>query len=436
MTTLYIHNPFGLTVLFFCFKMKLPAIPIWWVWRRTLTISTGTTETIRWSHDTVGRTVLVASSLNLETVALVPEEYIQHIIDQSAEHIVRDRKISVASLVIYDAYDGGKEARVTFPPTGHTQVIRLGQTVSDHVAAGSSANVANALRQMGTQDTGIIGAVGGGADGSTLIHSLTVRGFNDLLLVRRGGTAQSLFLKTPDGTTIIFSLKPPYSVTEAVLQYLKETVTARIIVCSGFMPFEFPLIQALLNTEAEPKARVMSPHRGCFTNTEDRKQCLTFAEQADLFHINGIELQELLGIDHDWEKKSDEAVCDLLRRIPARLVCITMNSSGSVTYVRSRNRLIRQSSSGVKNTNSPIGAGDVHLAALIWYLWLRERKIKLEAALKASTWIAARKIEFSGLTPRPWDGIPESDKRKEIVHQAEGEFKNAPEWEATPAKGS
>lgn len=396
-------------------------------------------ETIRWSQDTPGKTVLAGSSLNLETVAIVDD--LESIVDKSAEQIVPDKKINVDRLVIYDASDGGKEAMVTFPKTGHTQVIPLGRTVSAHVAAGSTANVANALREMGTQDTGIVGAVGSGSDGSTLIHSLNARGFNDLLLVKRasqpgkGGTAQSLFLKTSDGTTVILSLKPRYSVADAVLQYLKTETTARIIVCSGFMPFEFPLIDALLSTEVEPKARIMSPHRGCFTTSENCQQCLRFAERAALFHINGDELQELLGAETDWDQQSDGVIRELLRRVPSKLVCITLNKKGSITYVRDQNRLIRQTASEVAKINSPIGAGDVHMTALIWYLWLRERKIKLEAALASASWIAARKIEFNGLTPRPWDGIRKSDERKEAVHQAEERFKDAPDWDATPMNG-
>lgn len=439
MTTLYIHNFSDLTVIFFCFKMNLSAISNQWIWRRTLTISP---ETLRWSQDTTNKTVLAASSLNLETVARITEAYALRIVEQSEHQIIPDKKITVDRLVIYDASDGGKEAQITFPKTGHTQTISLGQTVSTDVAAGSTANVANALRQMGTQDTGIIGAVGGGTDGSALIHSLTARGFNDLLLVRRtgegskGGTAKSLFLKTPDGKTIILSLKPPYGIADTVLQYLKTSTTARIIICSGFMPYEFPLVDALFSTETKPKARILSPHRGCFTTPNNRQQCLDFAERADLLHLNGAELQELLGIEAGWSQQNDSAVCDILRHVPAKLVCITLNKDGSVTYIRDQHRLIRQPASPATRIISPIGAGDVHMTALIWYLWLRERKVKLEAALASASWIAGRKIEFDGPTPRPWDGILESEHRKQVVHQAEETFKDAPEWDATPINGS
>lgn len=365
--------------------------------------------------------MLVGPSLNLETVARVTVELFRQAIDQSDGLAVPDRKIPVEGLVISDAPGGGKEVQVTYK-TGHTQVVPLGRTVSERVAAGSSANLATALAQMGAQAIGIIGAVGKGGDSQTLVRSLERLGFTNMVLLRReGGTAESLFLKTPDGRTIAFSRKPHYDVADVLLDYFRLRTTARVIACTGFLPFELPLVETLLNTDKPPEARILSPHRGCFSTTGDRKKILDLAAHADFFHINAEEARELLCLESGWEDAEDSEVIQILRKIPSGIVCVTLDSKGSITYCKKANghRLIRQSGVAANKVNSPIGAGDVHLAALIWYLWLRQRRIELEAALEAAAWIAARKLEFEGEAPRPADGIPSSEERKAIVHAAE-----------------
>lgn len=387
-------------------------------------------DAIRFAQTTLTQRVVVAPSLNLESTAAVDEVLLRRVIAESDGDLLPEKKTTVDQLVIYDDQHG-KAAKVTYA-TGHTQIVPLPHLTSERVVAGSSANLANVLARMGTQAVGIISAVGSGSDGEAIYRSLEAHGFSDLALLRRsaqhgvGGTAESLFLKTPAGTTVGFSKKPPWSLDGATRAYFSENLRSRVVACTGFLPFDFPLVEALFSA-SYPEARILSPHRGCFENAPDRAQCLHLAKKATLVQLNRDELAELLELELGWEGANEDRLKATLSQVPSQIVCVTLNSAGSLTYLRQTDQLLRKPAAKVERVSHPVGAGDVHLGALIWYLWLRDRRVDIETALETAAWIAARKLEFQGDDARPWDGIPDSSARKEIVHAAEERVRRAQE---------
>ena len=394
-----------------------------------------TTETVSWSNKAATRTVVVAPSLNIETTASISAKLFEELVKNTDGFlIVPGQKHTVKELTIYDAPMGGKAADVVTLITGYSQTIPLGHRVSEGIAAGSSANIANTIRELGVQDIGIIGAIGKGGGGDALVTSLERRGFRDLLLVRRtGGSAQSLFLRAPTGETIAFAKKPPYEVSPEILAYLTTHASPRVLICSGFLEYELNMINALCDAEHVPEARVLSPHVNCFDTETGRRSCLELAKKADLFHLNQFEFARLLRLGgNDWAIPEDKhELITIMKKVEAKLVCVTCGDKGSVIYDSQQNDILRQSAFPVDTICNTTGAGDVHLAVLTYYLWLRGHRIKLAPALELATRICAKKIAFEGEAPRPWDGIPPSAERKPWVREAADHYHSG----ATPPDG-
>lgn len=365
-------------------------------------------------------TTLIGPSVNIETRARVSSDTVNALMRDEGESggVVRGQKTSVDDLVIFDAASGGKAATITLP-TGQRHTIPLGHTISE-VTAGSGANIGNALVEFGSH-AGIIGAVGRGGGRDALVRSLAERGLTDVLLLRRhGGSARSLVLYEPDGCATILSRKPRYECSPDLLRMLTERAQPSVLVCSGFVEYELPLIQALWRSRVR-EAKIMSPHVGCFEHDGGRSKCLELAASADLFHVNLFEAGRLLGYEDNAVSASDETgLLEMCKRIASRIVCITLGRAGSFTYVREHAEIIRQSAFPLESVSNVIGAGDVHLTSLIWYLWLRRRRLDIKVALEVAARVCASKIAFTNSDiPRPWEGIPSSEIRKPWVREAE-----------------
>lgn len=377
------------------------------------------------SDTALTRTVLCAPSVNIETSAYVDSSVIDRLVADTDGAVVRGQKTSTRELIVHDAPGrGGRAASITLA-TGHRfPDIPLGHRVYE-VTSGSSANLANALDLLGCQDVGVVGAVGRGAGRQTLVMSLRAQGIKEFLLFRRkGGTARSLFLHEPSGIATGFSWKDQYDLSPELLAQLKAQARPSVLACTGFLEYELPLVRALW--EAQDPAggelvRILSPHVACFATPGARKQCLELAAMADLFQLNEYEIGKLLEYEEDWilnSAKPDE-VREIGKRVGSRVVCITRAGQGSVAYDREHDLVIVQPAFPAEKVHNTVGAGDVHLASLMWYLWLRGRHINLAAALELAGRICVTKITHQSDTPRPWDGVPLSEIRKPWVREAE-----------------
>lgn len=375
-------------------------------------------EVVIFSDQVLKKMVVVGPSLNLEIRALVSPETVDRLLTESEGAVVRGQKTPVHEVVVFDAARGGKAADITFT-TGRHHTLHLGGHVSE-VAAGSAANIANALMEFGSGDIGIIGAVGRGGGREGLLRSLGERGLTDCILFRRtGGTARSLILYEPDGTATVLAKKPPYLVGTETLTTLREQLSANVevVVCTGFLEYELPLVEAMLTAPAVRKARVLAPHVGCFATEAGREYCLRLAAQADLFHANKFELGRLLGYEDNWTlPENDGEFIAMGQRVGSRIVCITLGAAGSIAYDQESRTVIRQKSYSPKKISNVLGAGDVHVAGVIWCLWQRGKRLSLTGALDVAARVCGAKIgwrnEANAELPRPWEGIPDSATRK------------------------
>lgn len=375
-------------------------------------------EVVVFSDNVLHKVVLVGPSMNLEARVAISPPDLDLLIAQSEGVVVRGQKTPVHDLVVFDAARGGKAADITFA-TGRHHLLPLRGPVSE-VTAGSAANIANALLEFGGGDIGIISAVGRGGGREGLLHSLAERGLTECILFRRpGGTARSLILYEPNGVATVLAKKPSYTVSPETLATLREQISAsvQVVVCTGFLEYELPLVEALLTAPAVSEARILSPHVGCFATHQGREHCLRLAAQADLFHVNQFELGRMLGYDDAWTlPKDDREIAALGQRVGSRIVCITASASGSVIYDRRRNLVIRQVAHSPQEIHNVLGAGDVHLSALIWYLWLRRKRLDITGALEVAARVCGAKIGWragqNAELPRPWEGIPDSATRK------------------------
>lgn len=375
------------------------------------------------SDTALTRTVLCAPSVNIEASAYVDSSVIDALILDTDGMVVRGQKTPVRELIVHDAPGGkGRAASITLGTTGHRcPNILLGNRVSE-VTSGSSVNLANALALLGCQDVGIIGAVGRGAGRQALTMSLDAQGIREFLFFRRkGGTARSLFLREPSGAATGFSWKDPYDISAELLAQLTEQAHPMVLACTGFLEYELPLVHALWAAQGSIMGRALSPHVGCFAKPTAREQCLKLAATADLFQLNEYEIGKLLGYGESWILDSADlaGIREIGKRVGSRVVCITRAEQGSVAYDRERDAVIVQPAFPAQKICNTVGAGDVHLASLMWYLWLRGRSINLAAALELAGRICATKIVYEIDTPRPWDGIPDSNTRKPWVREAE-----------------
>ncbi len=372
---------------------------------------------VRTSDTVLGKTALVAPSINLEFSAQVEHAVIEGIRGDTEGLVVPGQKTIVSELVFFDAKGGGKGASITLR-SGHRFRVNLG-TVTE-ITAGSAINVANAFVELRSEDVGIIGAVGRGSGGKGLVQSLEQRGLTDLLFFRRKeGTARTLFLREPDGRATAFSKKPRYEISPEMLRDLTEHANPRVLICTGFLPYELPIVEALWKAPIQ-EAKILSPHLACSNDPDALRRCWNLAASADLFQLNAMEFGRFMDWDGENTLPADEQeLITAFKRVGSRIVCITNAENGSVVYDRDRNRLIRQSAFPIQTVVNSVGAGDVHLASMVYYLWLRGRRVPLETAIEVSSRICAHKVAFPTETPRPWDGIPDSATRKPWVREAE-----------------
>lgn len=376
-------------------------------------------------REVVRSTVICAASANVEVSAQVSLEDFRAIQVQNPHGIRRGAKNLVWSIGTYDApldHSGGVGFVITLITGEQVRFVAKG---SAPVAGGSSFNVANALLDFDIKDVGIVSAVGDDTHGRHIIATLQERGLRRMTLFKREATASSLILREPDGTATLLACKPPYHPTDSELRLLHSACQTAVLVVTGVRSADLPLVEALWNTPSQP-TRVFSPHISLVSGSkEERARCLDFCRVADLVHMNDNEaayLFQLQGEDGrivlpENDTQVEQIMQELVAPLESRIFCITRGARGSITYDGKRNRIIIQSAEDEVSAGNRVGAGDVHLAALVYYLRRRGRTIGLRAALEVASKVTMAKIRADD--QRPWAGIPDSATRKPWVREAE-----------------
>lgn len=377
-------------------------------------------------------TVLCLPSVNIELSTGVTSTEFAAIQKQNPHAIPRGEKVSVRSIKTHDATINhlgvGMGFTITLPPSG--EQVRFNANIATPLTGGSSANIAHALFELGRRDIGILSAVGDDFYGHHLIATLRDRGFQ-IAMLRREETAMSLIVREPDGVATLFACKPSYALDSTMTARLTRTLHPEILIASGVRWDDLPLVESLWQT-ANSRVRVFSPHIDLVGGSEEgRQRCRELCSGADIVHLNAYEAAWLLQLrgsngriafpndDATVKKIMEEQVAPLAKHI----FCITLDEHGSITYDKNRQRVVRQPIWERVEGGNQVGAGDIHLACLIYYLRLRGKPIGLRATLEVASKVTTAKIRAND--PRPWAGMPDSSARRPWVDEAVERFRSA-----------
>lgn len=370
-------------------------------------------------------TVICLASVNVEISVPMPNGEFEPIIRRFSHSICRGEKVMVRAIETYDI-----PANSGVPGNGHTgirvtlpsgEILEFSTTHGKSpVTGGSSANIAYVLRAFDIRDVTIVSAVGEDWYGRHILGTLEQGGFRLLMLPRRS-TSTSLVVREPEITTL-FACKPPYQLDDDTRRLMAESCNTQVLIASGVRAEDLDLVETLWERCAG-RFRVFSPHIDLLLskNPDDQRRRRILCAGADIVHMNDYEAAALFGlVDQDRYLKfpqEDEAARHVMESYAApfgaKIFCVTRGARGSITYDHSRrNIIIQPCPENIPNGNT-VGAGDIHLASLIYYLRLRGRTLELEGALDVAGRITAKKIMANN--PLPWAGIPDSPARKPWV---------------------
>lgn len=363
-------------------------------------------------------TVVAVGSANLELSAQASTAEVEDLVRRSGGRIVLGEK-SLVRRIKYRPLPDGHHLYITIH--GEDLDLNLGdQQIGQGVPAGSAVNIALTLRKLGLTDVGIISAAGPGERGNIIRGTLERMGLSALTLLRRSGTAVGLALREPSGRATILSQKPEYEVAPETLEWLCSECQPRVLVCAGFLASELPWITALWKRCQDhlPVVRVLAPDRTVYESPEAREQVLAMACEAHLFHANEFECGRLFRKPKEWKlPKDSQAIKDLLTQIGARIVCITRSDQGSLVWEKGTGELLEQKASPVSAVENTVGAGDVHLAALL--MAIQHEHLPLAHALRLASRAAASKVQKRGLL-MPFEGVPEAGTWSGWVQEERG----------------
>lgn len=375
-------------------------------------------------------TVLCLPSVNIELSAGVTSTEFAAIQEQNPHAIPRGEKVSARSIRTHDAAINhlgvGMGFTITLPPSG--EQAQFNATLATPLTGGSSANIAHALFELGRRDIGILSAVGDDFYGHHIISTLRERGFQ-MAMLRREETAMSLIVREPDGVATLFACKPAYALDATMTARLIRTLHPGVLIASGVRGDDLPLVESLWqNTNS--RVRVFSPHIDLVGGSEEgRQRCRDLCRGADIVHLNAYEaawLLQLRGSDGRIAFPGDEATIQRVMEeqvapLAKHIFCITLGERGSITYDKNRERVVRQPMVERVEGGNQVGAGDIHLACLIYCLRLRGKPIGLRATLEVASKVTAAKIRAND--PRPWAGIPDSPTRRPWMDAAVERFR-------------
>ena len=278
--------------------------------------------------------------------------------------------------------------------TGHHFAAITG-TVAHRLEAGSSINVAVGLLRLGIVPADIRLIVPQGADlvGQELAATLQARRVETLLLPANE-TGFALNVHTSDNRSTIFGRRPDYQVSDEFLAALRARAP-RLAVLSSIRPVDLPIAEAVFASRA--KRRVLVAHQELLLRSDLRDRLQALVARADLFQANRSEAAQLLGLSQPEEFRP-EMIAEIAS-FGARYSVVTLDGDGAI-MMGPNGEIFRQEAFPVENID-PIGAGDVHLAVLSFFLWLHGG-VGPQEALRRAAKGAAHKVTREG----SWSGAP------------------------------
>lgn len=351
--------------------------------------------------------VIIGCSANIEVTAEA------HLLPEALPGCTLGEKNTVRNVTIHRAVAGGEEGTCDCEVVladGRKFSLQLSH-VRQGGAAGSSINIAFVLAQLGYSDVGVIAPVGRGRHSNAIQLALRQRNVEHGLFSAEG-TAFALSVQDPaSGISTIFCEKPPYETTRALVEAFSQ-FSPQIFVATGVKPIDVSLIEAAFAL-MRSKCRVFSPHVELIRDRNMRRRLICLVKQSYLVHMNEQEAALFLG--KDPKDSLTEADLKAIADCGARISVVTLGAAGSFA-IAAHGEIFRCDGFPAE-VKATCGAGDTHLATLLYYLWLGPVVRSFNEALAMASWVASRKMAHVG----PWSGIPtlgeQTAKLKELGFQ-------------------
>jgi sugar/nucleoside kinase (ribokinase family) len=279
-------------------------------------------------------------------------------------------------------------------------VITAKTGTSRRFPAGSSINVAFALNFLGISDTGVVAPVGTGKTGKFLERAMLERKLK-LLLFERQGTALSLSIRDPStGKSTVFCEKPPFTVGEEVLAHLRA-FTPRVVFATSVKPMDLSIVSAMFEGI---EIRIFNPNPDLIRSEAHRRDLESLMARSNIVQMNDDEAGALLGGEFNVNN-AHERIKEF-ESFGQKIIIVTLGEYGAVMLEKGGTPVLRPVFT--IEAKDQTGAGDIHLAAFVYYYCLRGKKPPIDVCLQMAGWIAACKVATVG----PWSGMPSQEERK------------------------
>lgn len=307
----------------------------------------------------------------------------------------------------------------TFDPETGKQIFRV-TFRSEHVLekavepghwgpAGSSFNVAMALRMWGVHKPAVFAPIGAGPGGDSLKLTFQRDGLLPALFESHAGTPRTLTIRDSRGQSTLLCRKVEYLVARSVWDWVAHAGRHKMVIATGVKPMDMPLVNQVYFHQ-ERATRVLTPHKELIKDEALRLALLNLFRRTHLLQVNSHEASLLL--EEEVTLANAESAAVRLRELSggAALVIITLGAEGAV--LSTPDGVLHQEIFPVEVLD-PSGGGDAHLAAFIYCHF--KLKLKFAPSLRVAAWVASRVISKVG----PWVGLPTGgqlhDKMVELV---------------------
>lgn len=342
-----------------------------------------------------GAEVLCGPSLNLEFT--IEGELVQ------GDFVFGDKNL-VVRIDHYFPKDGGCRLVVHLP--NGEEVLVNARKGPKETPAGSSVNVAKALHLWG-QSVGVFGPIGPGTGGETLRRSLESHGVEYALCMGMKSTPRTLSVLDHGQGSTLFMVKPTYDFTSDFLGTI-EGQNPSAFVATGVKSQDLGMLLPLFR-RGLGCFRAITFSKALILQEDKRTKLLELTLRSDLLQINRQEALLLLGEPPNLEFTRDHLL-RLQRCTQAAIVVVTLSQGGSMLYDSTNGEICEAQGMGGRMTDSS-GAGDAHLAALIWGLFFRHTPLQNSEALCLANFVAGRKCQHIG----PWSGLPATQEMESFL---------------------
>lgn len=289
-----------------------------------------------------------------------------------------------------------------------SQIEILAKEAPSESHSGSSVNMAMAMR-FWEQSVGVFAPIGPGAGGSTIRLSLEQAGVHLALFNGMRSTPRTLTVRqgSGEGGSTLFMVKPPYDFSPQVLDSLTRGENPFVLVGTGVKPQDLPLMLPLF-MQKRGHFRVLTPSKDLIFRSDLRNELSMLMMNTDLLQVNEEEALALIGKPGPFREND---IVRLQKVTHAAIVVVTLSKRGALLYDSTDGNMV--SSTGCEHVVDSSGAGDAHLSALVWGMFLNNRPLDCGRALQLAAFVAERKC----LNVGPWSGLPTLSELEEFLRR-------------------